>query len=244
MNKNFFLSPVTLSEARSAKSNGLHKKFIFIFLLIAPKINCMNFDYHDFSDEKIESELNSQEYVVESFKKLSIKPKIQEFFDENNINPAQDLAEIISAYTGQSNEEKEALKKILEQGILSNNLEMVKTAISLGVDVNAEWDEKFFKGCFPLALAVNQHRFAIVRLLLESGADINKKIKNEYYVERIAAFNEEGDLMRDMIRTIRSNVPLSTDMLEKIEYVESLPVRTLYINRENHKIKQRCCVIL
>ncbi len=217
---------------------------IFALLVIFSKTNCMNLDYYDFSDEKIESELNSQEDVVESFKKLSAKNKIQGFFDENNVCPAQDLSEIVYAYIGQSNEEKEALLKILEQGILDNNLDLVKTAISLGVDVNAEWDEKFFKGCFPLALAVNQHRFAVVRLLLESGADINKKIKNKYDVERIAAFNEVGDLMKDMIRTIRSNVPLSTDMLEKIEYVESLPVRTFTINRENHKIKKRCCVIL
>lgn len=222
------------------------KKFIiFITILLANVsiINCMNYsELEEQFEEKInlEDSENKEKNDPIVLKSPSIKSKIFEFLDSNKVQPSKDLTEIVFSYSGLSDEETSELNQYLVKGIIDNNLDLVKKAIFLGADINHKYLE--YDELPAFALAVNQHRYAIVRFLLESGVDINMKICGEYNVDPLAGFVPAGVLMQKMLSMIRNNEPLTEEMLQQMDYVEHLPppvFRTLQL-----VIKRKPCDIL
>ncbi|MFC1603640.1 ankyrin repeat domain-containing protein [Planctomycetota bacterium] len=77
-------------------------------------------------------------------------------------------------------------------------IEMVKTLISGGADVNTNPKEGDFR---PLAYAVWYKRPDIAKILIEAGADVNTKIKDGLTPLHVALQNADADMVKQFIGT-------------------------------------------
>lgn len=91
-------------------------------------------------------------------------------------------------------------QSLLVHSSLSGNVAMMKLSLALGADAN-EFDCPTSYCWTPIVSAAAANRLEAVRLLLERGADVNKKLKRGPTALLIASFH--GDI--EMVRLLLAN---------------------------------------
>lgn len=121
--------------------------------------------------------------------------RVRHKFSNSGFNDYEYTKEVVTAIQSASNEDilyNENGYTLLHLAVQEGELEFVKALVKRGLSVNSGDDNE----CYPLDLAISysntkEQMIDIISILLQAGADLDKKSKNYTPREMIKMFNDE-----------------------------------------------------
>lgn len=120
----------------------------------------------------------------------------------------------------------------LHQAVYADDIELVKTQLQNGADIN-QLGLSFYRSGSPLHVAVRNGNLDIAQFLIEQGAAVDVRGKNDYTPLHNAAWNGNMDMVKLLLnagaditaRNYRGDTPLScawdNGQVEVIKFIKS-----------------------